>query len=98
MIFIKKVWDCPHMIIGALAGVGKYIRLLNVTFLIEFLIFIGIEFHSFAHDTETAFCHIDPESMCTSQPFLVIICDTLFQRSKLIFLTFESAETHRFYK
>ena len=30
--------------------------------------------------------------MCTSEPFLVILCDTLFRRSKLIFLTFESAK------
>ena len=34
--------------------------------------------------------------MYTSEPFLVILCDTLFQRSKLIFFTFESAETYRF--
>ena len=27
---------------------------------------------------------------------LVILCDTLFRRSKLIFLAFESAETYRF--
>ena len=32
----------------------------------------------------------------TSEPFLVILCDTLFRRSKLIFFTFESAEAHRF--
>ena len=30
------------------------------------------------------------------QPFLVILCDTLFRRSKLIFFAFESAETCRF--
>ena len=33
-----------------------YIWLLNVLMVFEFLIFIGIEFHSFAPDTETAFC------------------------------------------
>ena len=32
----------------------------------------------------------------TSEPFLVILCDTLFRRLKLIFFTFESAETYRF--
>ena len=31
-------------------------ELLNVTMVFEFLIFIGIEFHSFTPDTETAFC------------------------------------------
>ena len=34
--------------------------------------------------------------ICTSEPFLVILCDTLFRRSKLMFFTFESAETYRF--
>ena len=34
--------------------------------------------------------------ICTSEPFLVILCDTLFRRSKLIFFTFESAETYKF--
>ena len=33
---------------------------------------------------------------CTSEPFLVILCDTLFRRSKLIFFRFESRETYRF--
>ena len=23
-IFIRKVWDCSHMVIGALGGVGTY--------------------------------------------------------------------------
>ena len=31
-----------------------------------------------------------------AEPFLVILCDTLFRRSKLIFFTFESAETYWF--
>ena len=34
--------------------------------------------------------------MCTSEPFLLILCDTLFRRSKLIFFIFESAATCRF--
>ena len=34
--------------------------------------------------------------MYTSEPFLVILCDTLFRRSKSIFTTFESAETYKF--
>ena len=65
----------------------------------EFLIFIGFEFHSFAPDTETFFLsHCCPSIIYvyTSEPFLVILCDTLFRRSKLIFFTFESAETYRF--
>ena len=34
---------------------------------------------------------------CSSEPFLsVILCDTLFQRSKLIFFTFESADKYIF--
>ena len=32
----------------------------------------------------------------TSEAFLVILCDTLFQRSKLIFFTFEPAGAYRF--
>ena len=34
--------------------------------------------------------------ICTSEPFLVILCDTLFRRSKLIFFKFECAETYKF--
>ena len=34
--------------------------------------------------------------ICTSEPFIVILCDTLLRRSKLIFFTFESAEAYRF--
>ena len=65
---------------------------------IEFLVFFGIEFPSFAPDTETAFCPkaVLRQSICTSAPFLVILCDILFRRSKLIVFTFESAETYRF--
>ena len=64
----------------------------------EVPILIGIEFNSFAPDTEIAFCPtaVLRESICTSEPFLVILCYTLFRRSKLIFSTFESAETYRF--
>ena len=53
---------------------------------------------SFAPDTETAFCPkaVLRKSICTSEPFLVILCDTLFLWSKLVFLTFESAATYRF--
>ena len=65
----------------------------------EFLIFIGIEFHSLAPDSETAF--LSP--FCSSIIYMhiravsiVILCDTLFRRSKLIFFIFESAETYRF--
>ena len=51
-IFIKKVWDCSYVVIGALGGVGTF----NVTMVFEFLIFIGFKFHSFALDTyEVAF-------------------------------------------
>ena len=34
--------------------------------------------------------------LVTSEPFLVILCDTLFRRSKVIFFTFESAEALKF--
>ena len=34
------------------------------------------------------------KSICTSEPFLVILNDTLFR--KLIFFTFECAETYNF--
>ena len=45
-----------------------------------------------------SFCSIAVllSSICTSEPFLVILCDTLCLRSKLIFFTFESAKTCRF--
>ena len=56
------------------------------------MIFIEIEFYTFAPDTETAFC---PTAVLV-QPFLVILCDTLFRRSKLIFFTFESAGKYKF--
>ena len=36
------------------------------------------------------------QSMCKSQPFLVILCATLLSRSKLIFFTFESADIRIF--
>ena len=64
----------------------------------EFLIFIGIEFDSLVPDTEAAFCPtaVLRKSICTTELFLVILCDALFRRSKLIFSTFESAETYRF--
>ena len=47
-------------------------------------------------DTGTAFCPkaVLRKSICTSEPFQVILSDTLFLRSKLIF-TFESAATYR---
>ena len=91
--FIRKVWVCSHAVIGARSKRCWYICLLNVTIVFEFLIFIGMDFHSFAPDTETAFCPtaVLQQSICTSEPFLVILCDTLFWRSKLIFFTFESA-------
>ena len=70
-----------------------YILLVNATMVFLFLIFIRIEFHSFAHDTETAFCptavlrlHI---YIWTSDPFLVILSDTLFRRLKWVFFSFE---------
>ena len=44
----------------------------------EFLISIGIEFHCFVPNTETAFCPKAGllKSICTSEQFLVILCDT----------------------
>ena len=53
--FIKNVWVCSHVVIDAPYKKCWYIRILNVTMVFEFLIFIGIEFHSFAPDSETAF-------------------------------------------
>ena len=43
------------MVIGTLICDGTYIYDLNVTMVFEFLIFIWIEFHSFAPDTEMVF-------------------------------------------
>ena len=54
--FVKKVWVCSHVVIGAVRGVFTAPKGLNVTMVFEFLIFIGIEFHSIAPDTEAAFC------------------------------------------
>ena len=74
-----------------------YIWLLNVTMVFELLIFIGIEFHSFAPDTKTAFVpllffdnlYVHQSGFSSSQWYLV-------SESKLIFFTFESAETYGF--
>ena len=70
---------------------------MNVTMVFELLIFIGIELHSFASDIETVFfpCCFRL-SACTSEPFQVILCDTLSRRFKLIFFTFEYAVPLRF--
>ena len=40
--------------------------------------------------------HCCSSIICTSEPLLVILCDTLFWRSKWIFFTIESAETCMF--
>ena len=76
-----------------------YIWLLNVTMVFEFLIYIGIEFHSFAPDTETAFCSkaVLRKFIWTLEPFPVILCDTLFLRSKLIFFTLYLLQHTDFY-
>ena len=59
-------------------GIGAVGPFLNITMLFEFPIFIGIEFHSFARDIETAFClkSVLRYTICTSEQFLVILCDT----------------------
>ena len=54
-IFIKKVWDCSHMVIAAILEVLVHMTF-ELTMVFEFLMFIWIEFHSFAPDTEAAFC------------------------------------------
>ena len=94
-IFIRKVWDCWC------SNRCWYTWLLNVTMVFEFLILIGIEFHSFVHarywDSFLSHsCSSIIYSIRTSEPFLVIPCDTLLRRSKLIFLTFEFAEAYIF--
>ena len=76
----------------------RYIWLLNVMMVFEFLMLTEIKFHSFAPDTETAFC---PElffdnHICTHKSRFYLFSDTLFQRSKLIFSTFHSVKTYRF--
>ena len=44
------------MAVGTLRGVGIYIWHFNSVMVFEFLIFVGIELNSFAHDTETVVC------------------------------------------
>ena len=44
------------MVIGALGAVGTYDFWTYITMEFEFMILIGIEFHCFAPDTETALC------------------------------------------
>ena len=45
------------MVVGTLGGVGTF-DFLNVAMVFEFTIFVRIEFHSFAPDSETVFCPI----------------------------------------
>ena len=65
-----------------------------ITMVFEFLILIGIEFHSFAPDTETAFCPtaVLRYSMCTSEPLHLV------SEVKVNLFKFESAEAYRFLK
>ena len=74
-----------------------YIKFLSVVMVFEFKIFIGIDFHSFAPDSETAFCPIAvfQQFMYKTGPFQVILCDTLLRRSKYFF-TIETADPWRF--
>ena len=87
------------MVIGALGGVGTYDFWTQRLYLNFWYSSGSNSMHSFATIRRQLFAPIKAvlrKSICTSEPFLVILCDTLFLWSKLIFFTFESAATYRF--
>ena len=94
--FIKTVEYSHIMVIGTPGAKFWYMWFLNVAMVFEFLIFIGIAFHSFAPDTETAFCPIAVLWFCLHQSrfelFSVIPCYEV----KVNFFTYESADPWRF--
>ena len=96
--FIKNVWVCLFPCGYWRSKRCWYVRLLNVTMVFEFMILSGSNTTALRPILRQLFVSLlffDNLYMFI-KPFLVILCDTFFLRSKFIFITFESANTYKF--